>query len=104
MKSGTHPSPFAALSFIDSKKRYPFTAGLTERVFQSSDGEAWARSHDFWRLLHHNRVTLTTRQRRFSKEMESVIKARFQKIQTTPSFSILKNYGTVLKFYGIQGI
>ena len=30
-----HSSPFGALSFPDSK-RYPFTAGLTKRVFQLS--------------------------------------------------------------------
>ena len=29
-----------------SRKRYPFTAGLTQRVFQSSDGEAQPRTHD----------------------------------------------------------
>ena len=29
-----------------SEKGYPFTAGLTESVFQSSDGEAQARFHD----------------------------------------------------------
>ena len=42
MKGGAHPSPFAALSFPNSK-RYPFTAGLTERVFQSPNGEAEPR-------------------------------------------------------------
>ena len=35
MKGGAHLSPFAALSYPESK-RYPFTAGLTKRrVFQS---------------------------------------------------------------------
>ena len=48
MKGGAHPSTFAALSFPDSNKihMYPFTAGLTERVFQSSHGEAQPRNHD----------------------------------------------------------
>ena len=29
-----------------TRNRYPFTAGLTEEVFQSSDGEARVRTHD----------------------------------------------------------
>ena len=45
MKGGAHPSPFAALAFPNSKK-VPFTAGLTERVFQSSHSEAQPRTHD----------------------------------------------------------
>ena len=32
------------LSWVE--KRYPFTAGLTERVFQSLDGGTGSRSHD----------------------------------------------------------
>ena len=32
------------------RKRYPFTAGLTERVFQSSHGEAQPRTHALRRL------------------------------------------------------
>ena len=38
-KGGAHPFPFDVFSFYDLK-RYPFTTGLTERVFQSADGEA----------------------------------------------------------------
>ena len=40
MKGGTHHSPFAKLSFPDSKG---CSCGLTETV----DGEAWIPSHDF---------------------------------------------------------
>ena len=47
MKSRAHPSPFDALSFPDSK-RYLFTAELTERVFQPSDGETLVESHNLW--------------------------------------------------------
>ena len=43
MKGGGHPSPFVALSLPGSKK---VTAGLTERVLQSSNGEAQPRIHD----------------------------------------------------------
>ena len=39
MKGGVHPSIIGALSFSD-RKRYPFTAGLTERIFQTSDSDA----------------------------------------------------------------
>ena len=39
MKGIAHPSPFAALLFHDSKM-YSFNAGLIERVFQSSHGDA----------------------------------------------------------------
>ena len=42
---GTPPSPFAALSFPNSKKT-PFTAGLTQTVFQSSHSEAHPRTHN----------------------------------------------------------
>ena len=38
MKGGAHPFPFAALAFPNSKK-VPFTAGLTEKIFQSSHVE-----------------------------------------------------------------
>ena len=50
MKDGAHPSPFAALSFPNSKKVYPFSAGLTERVFQSPHGEVEPRTHAIQRL------------------------------------------------------
>ena len=40
MKGGAHPFPFVALF-------YPFTAGLTERVFKLLHGEAQPRTHDF---------------------------------------------------------
>ena len=50
MKDGAHPSPFAALSFSNSKKVYPFSAGLTERVIQSPHGEAEPRTHAIQRL------------------------------------------------------
>ena len=43
MKGGANPSPLAAKPFI-IRKRYPFTAWLTETVFRSSDGET--RSSD----------------------------------------------------------
>ena len=45
MNGGANPSPFAVLYFPYSK-RYPFTAGLTERVFQSSDGWRKLEVHD----------------------------------------------------------
>ena len=57
-ESGAHLSPFAALSFPDSKK-VPFSAGLT--------GEAQLWSHDPpATFLHHTRVALTTRLQRLS--------------------------------------
>ena len=34
IKSGAYPSLFAACSIADSNKRFPFTAGFTERDFQ----------------------------------------------------------------------
>ena len=43
MKDGAHPSPSAVL-FFPGSKRDPLTAGMTERGFQSSDGEAQSRS------------------------------------------------------------
>ena len=46
MKGRDHPSHFTALSFPDWKKTYPFTAGLTERIFQSQGGESWVQFHD----------------------------------------------------------
>ena len=43
MKGGAYP--VLSLHYPSlSRKRYPFTAGLTERVFQSSHGEAQART------------------------------------------------------------
>ena len=45
MKDGAQSSPSVALSLPDSKM-YPLTVGLTESVFQSSDGEAQPRTHD----------------------------------------------------------
>ena len=46
MKGRTYPSPSAVLS-SRIQKRYPFTAKLTERDFQSSDGEARVQTHNF---------------------------------------------------------
>ena len=45
MKGGANPSPFAALSFPNLKKMYPFIAGLKERVLQLSHDEAQPRTH-----------------------------------------------------------
>ena len=41
MKGGAYPSPFAALSFPDSKQVPTCIFYWADRVFQSSDGEAW---------------------------------------------------------------
>ena len=65
MKGGAHPSPFAAFAFPRIRKRYPFTAGLTERVFQSWRSPA-PNSQPYGVFLHHNRAALTTRPRRLS--------------------------------------
>ena len=46
MEGGAHPSPFAALAASLIRTRYPFTAGLTERVFPSPHGEAQPRTHN----------------------------------------------------------
>ena len=53
MKGGTHPSPFVAVTFPDSKKVI-ITTRLTERVFQSLDA------------MSRLPATLTTRLLRFS--------------------------------------
>ena len=46
MEGGAPPFPeIAAIAFPDLK-RYPLIAGLTEKVFQSSHGEAQRRTHD----------------------------------------------------------
>ena len=44
IKGGAHPSPSLPNPSL-IRKRYPFTAGLTERVFQSSHGTAQPRTH-----------------------------------------------------------
>ena len=50
------------------RKRYPFSAGLTERVFQSPHGAAEPRTHAIRRLSDHSRAALTTRPRRLSNQ------------------------------------
>ena len=66
MKGGAHPSPFASLSSL-IRKRYPFTAGLTEfssrRIAKLS--LKLTLHGDF---LHHNGATLTTRPWRLSNK------------------------------------
>ena len=53
MKDGAHPSPFAALSFPNSKKVYPFSAGLTERVFQIYCNQLFLQfSMDHFEIMH----------------------------------------------------
>ena len=52
---------------LPNSKKVPFSAGLTERVFQSPHGAAEPRTHAIRRLLHHSRAALTTRPRRLSK-------------------------------------
>ena len=56
MKWEAYPSPFAALSFPDSKKSYPFAAGLTGTIFQPLDGwrNVGAISWIYDDFLHHN--------------------------------------------------
>ena len=69
MKGVVHPSPFGALSFPDSKE-VPFSAWLTERIFQLSDGKTRVRTRDTSvTSLHHNRTSLNTRPERVSKTM-----------------------------------
>ena len=65
MKGRAHPSPFAALSFPNSKKQ-PFTAGLTERVFQSPHAKPSLELTLYGDFLHHNRATLTIQPQRIS--------------------------------------
>ena len=45
MKGRAHPSPFAAIPFPDSEE-VSFTAGLTERAFQTSDGDTLVPFHN----------------------------------------------------------
>ena len=87
MKGGAHPSPFAALSFPNTK-RYPFSAGLTERVFQSPHGAAEPRTHAIRDFLHHSRAALTTRPRR----LENVSKCMFKSLSKSCYRSL--NIGT----------
>ena len=54
MKGGAHPSPFAALSFANSKKVPIYCWFDRERVFQSSHGEAQPRTHTLRRLSAPN--------------------------------------------------
>ena len=51
MKGGAHPSPFAALSFPNSKKVPIFC--WVDRVFQSPHGAAEPRTHAIRRPLDH---------------------------------------------------
>ena len=48
---GAEPIPLHSLPYPSLvRKGYPFTAGLTDRVFQSSHGEAHPRTHALRRL------------------------------------------------------
>ena len=67
MKGGAHPSPFAALSFPNSKKGTHFLLGW-QREFSSL--RMAQRSLELTRygdFLHHSRAALTTRPRRLSQ-------------------------------------
>ena len=64
MKGRANPSPFAALSFPNSKK-VPFTAGLIElssRRMAKMSLELMRYSN----FLHHSQAALTTQPRRLS--------------------------------------
>ena len=64
------PIPLLSLPYPSLiRKRFPFTAGLTERVFQSPHGEAEPRTHaiGYGDFLRYSRAALTTRPRRLSK-------------------------------------
>ena len=68
MKGGAHPSPFAALSFPNSKK-VPIFCWVDRESFPVA---AWrSRASNF---LHHSRAALTTRPRRLSRYACSVLK------------------------------
>ena len=64
MKGGAHPSPFAALSFPDSKK-VPIYCWVDRESFPvvMAKPSLELTPYDF---LHHNRAALTTRPRRLS--------------------------------------
>ena len=92
MKGGAHPSPFAALSFPDSKKvRYPFSARLREREFSSrrtaQPSLELTRYGDF---LHHSRAALTTQPRRLCrmnkpKKVDNFLYRHFKRKGHTPA-------------------
>ena len=63
------------------RKRYPFTVGLTERVFQSSHGEAVSNSRHYGgSIVHRSTSTITlydtlsrlTMMYRLTKEIEDI--------------------------------
>ena len=71
-ESRSHPFPFAVFSV--TRKRYPFTAGLT--VFKVSHGEVHPRTHDLTAIfLHRYRAALATRLRSLSKMQICIIRS-----------------------------
>ena len=64
------PIPLLSLPYPSLiRKRYPFSAGLTERVFSRRMAQPSLELTRYGDFLHHSRAALTTRPRRLSKTM-----------------------------------